>query len=140
MSWHTQIQSLRDIPEKEYEGYYWDGDSAQPIHANAIPVKFLTADGVPGKPFILEAFFYCQSENFSVSVRHLPGRYLIHRFDLSSLDPKLLTDKAMLAHPALGGKLRFKEVWQPVEDEQCENLEVLTRKALVFCGFDQEGN
>lgn len=141
MSWCEKIKTLKDIPVKEYDGYYWDSDSQAPVRvrAGSLPDQFLTGGTNPTNHFILEAHFYCKEDNTSVSIRHVPGSYLIHKYNLSMLDPSALTKREMLAHKALDGKLIFKEVWLPVADEQCAGLEVLTRQALVFCGFDQEG-
>lgn len=140
MAWHSKLNSLSQIPALTYEGYYWASDSDVPVKATSVPTGY-EINGQPANPFILEAHFYCDTENISISVRHVSGRYLISQYNLSELAEDNLVEKSYLAHRSLGGSLRFKDIWLAEPDPLCENMAVLTKKATVFKGFEnKEGN
>jgi CRISPR type III-associated protein (TIGR04423 family) len=52
-----------------------------------------------------------------------------------------LTAKSYLPHRLEGvKKVHFKQVWLPVTDDNGEGMEVLTLKAIVFCGFNKNND
>lgn len=140
MHWFKQLESLTQIPGKNYEGYLWLSDKKTPGEITGVTnLTHYEQNKKPANPFIREAYLYDKNEKLSVSIKHVPGRYLINCFDLAKLSEDVKTkEKKFIAHKDLPGKLRFKEIWAAEKDENCENFDVLKKKATVFTGFAKE--
>lgn len=137
MAWHKQLKSLKEIPDKDFNGYLWLSDESIPKNIKNVSIQAYEEDGNPTHPFIREAYLFNEEEQISVSVQHIPGRYLIHLFDLKELPANCeITEQKILAHKQLGKKLIFKEIWIPEEDVLCMKWPVLTKKVSVFCGIE----
>lgn len=129
-----QLTNLFDIPNKKYQGYVWLSNAAKPVVLNS---EYHDFSQIGINPFVIEALLWCEEDQISVVVRHT-GTYRIHEYDLKSLAPGAeLVEKEFLPH-RLGSyikKVKFKQLWLPEQDQNCEGLYVLTMKALIFTGF-----
>jgi CRISPR type III-associated protein (TIGR04423 family) len=47
-------------------------------------------------------------------------------------------EQMFFSHRMADRKLYFKQFWQPVNDEQCEGMQVLQPAELVFVGFNDK--
>ncbi len=141
------IESYKDItkiPKRKYQGYIWYSDGKQkradgkemPDILNGNDEFSFTENHL--NPFVVEALLYCQKEQISVMVKH-NGAYLIKEYDLKTLPhgAELITEeKNYFSHRLEGKKICFKQLWIAEKDENCENMEVLNLKAIIFTGFD----
>lgn len=143
MDWHKKLNNFKEIPQLEYEGYIWVSDAKKPeIITSEAELSKYEKNGTPTNPFILEGHLYSRSQNISVSIRHTSGKYYITQFNIAELNEKEnLVDKYYLAHRNLDkeNQLHFQEIWLPESDKNCENMEVLTKKAVAFVGFEEGG-
>jgi len=138
MRWHKKLNVLSEIPDANYQGYLWVSDETTPDTITKLIASQYEQNGKPANPFIREAFLYDPNKQISISVRHVPGRYLIDLFDLKKLPGEFeLTEQKYLANRKIGSRLIFKEIWAPEPDENCEGLPVLRKKATVFCGIEK---
>ncbi len=153
-----KINNISDIKTREYEGYFWNSNADKPEILLAATVDFSNTKEREN-PFTVEALLYCEEENISVSIRHT-GKYQIHEFDLNNYSDENLVDVQYLPHKLdcyllkkeIGGdiepipnsgfacieKVNFKQLWLPEKDKNCEEMEVLKMKALIFTGFEQK--
>lgn len=129
-----KLDNITDIPNKEYQGYIWLSDQKQPIVLNNGSHDFSQLDE---NQFVMEALLWNEEEKMSIMVRHT-GKYHIQQIKLDELPVgHQLVEKAYLPH-RLGDEVknvRFKQLWVPEKDPLCEDMEVLTMKALIFTGF-----
>ncbi len=133
------LNNFKEIPQLEYEGYIWESSKENPkkVTSEAELTKYENS-GKPANPFIMEGHLYNKDKNISISIRHVSGRYYITQFNLGELDEKTnFVDKFYLANKKLEkeNKLHFKEIWLPEPDENCPDMQVMTKKAVVFAGF-----
>jgi len=139
VSWFKTLQKLTEIPEGTYEGYLWLSDEEAPRLVNTLEPERYERNGLPANPFIREGFLFDEKAGVSVAIRHVPGKYHIHSVFLEQL-PQEREEHALtfLAHKALPGPLKFREIWLPEPDDLCDGLNVLRKKAVIFTGFDKE--
>lgn len=129
--------NIKDIPTRKYEGYIWLSNEENPI---ILPEEEFDFSSVKenDNPFIVEALLYFKDDNEEVSIiiKHT-GKYHIHEIDLKKYSDENFVDVKYLPH-RLGNveKVNFKQLWLPKPDENCEGMEVLQMKALVFTGFE----
>ncbi len=142
MNFNETLTALSEIPELQYQGYYWISSSKGPKKFDSIEkIKTYEKYGRPTNPFILEGNFFCSTSQTSISVRHVDNRYLVNKFNLLELDDEQKVEKQYLAQKDLSSELiLFTEIWLAQRDENCENMEVLTKKAIVFTGFREMQN
>ena len=133
MGWNKKIDSLKTLDLTGFDGYLWASDKDFPEQTVNIE-KFIKEQN----PFILEGNFY--KNNTSISIKHVAGRYIINQYNLAELKEENLVMKKYVAHSNLGKKLCFKEIWIAEQDENCKNIDVLTKKAIAFVGFNREDN
>lgn len=134
MSSIKKLSKLTDIQNLAYEGYVWLSDANEPIVLNDEAFDFST---VRINPFVIEALLYNKKENLSIRVQHT-GEYQIFEYYLSEIETASFVDKAYLPHRLKAVKeLKFKQIWLPEQDENCEGMDVLTLKSIVFCGFNK---
>ncbi len=139
MNWHETIQQLSEIPKGNYTGYIWLSDRKEPELVEEVDHFAYEKEAVPLNPFIREGYLYDGNKDISVSIHHVPGRYLIHVFNLGKIPKESEgTEQSFLSSVGFSGKIYFKEIWVPEKDFYCSNLEVLTKKAVVFIGFGEE--
>ena len=137
---HKIINKLSEIPNLVFLGYIWMSDKSEPTILNNETHDFSNVDE---NPFIIEANLFAEKENISVNIKHIDGKYYISIIELNDLPENAeITEKVYLANPALSKtkKLVFKECWQEVEDELCENMKVLKPTWTAFTGFTNGGN
>jgi CRISPR type III-associated protein (TIGR04423 family) len=130
---------LSKIPNLTFEGYVWLSDEKSPVVLQQETYDF---SAVRSNPFVIEALLYNKENNVSIHVQH-NGSYQIAEYDLGLLEKSGATfeEKQYLPHRLENiGKVNFKQIWLPEEDENCEGMEVLTLKATVFCGFNKTKN
>jgi len=127
---------INDIKSRKYEGYVWFSDHEKPKVLHNESYDFSKHNNTEN-PFIIEALLYANDENISVSVKHT-GKYQIHEIDLNDLPEGADFQEIKYLPHRLNGvkKVKFKQLWLPEEDENCNNWEVLKMKALVFTGFE----
>ncbi len=141
MSWHKSLKSLNEIPDGNYQGYIWISDKETPQKITIIDVKKYenNQNNIPENPFIREGFLYDEENEISISITHIPDKYMINMFQLKQIPQNCeIKDRTFLAHKNLHGKLCFRDIWLPEKDEICENFEVLQKMAVVFTGFEKE--
>lgn len=130
-----KLDNLSDIPKLTYEGYVWFSNKKEPqILDKALFDSILFEENT----FIIEALLWNAEEEISIMVRHT-GKYHIQEFKLNELPTgHELVEKVYLPH-RLGDKVKhvcFKQLWIPESDPFCEEMEVITMKALIFTGFN----
>ena len=124
---------INDISAQKYEGYVWLSNAEKPI---ILPNKEFDFSQYSEKsnPFIVKALLF--NEGKSITIRHT-GKYHINEFDLKNYSDENLIDVQYLPHRLDGvEKVKFKQLWLPEKDENCEDMEVLKMNALVFTGFE----
>ena len=132
---NKQLNKISEISNLDYVGYYWLSDSDKPERIQSVQeLEKYEKDGEPTNPFILEAALYSEDSNASVSVRHSDGRYLINEFEISKFQT---ANHSYLANASLSKNINLTELWLEETDENCEDMKVLTKKAVVFTGFKE---
>ena len=131
MSWHKRIDSLKELDLTNFEGYIWASDQKNPQITTDLS-DFINSQN----PFILEGNFY--KDTVSISIKHVAGRYIITQYNLADLKKENLVNKSYLVHAELGTTIHFQEIWITEKDENCADMEVLTKKAVAFVGFEKE--
>ncbi len=130
---HKKYDTITAIPKREYEGYIWGSDAKKPkVYCGNEKIGISENEG-----YIIEALLYCKKDNASLHIRH-SGEYHIHEYNLDKLpEGAELKEIGYLSHSLNGvEKVCFKQLWLPKKDPNCENMEVLKMKALVFTGFN----
>lgn len=124
---------LTDIQDLDFEGYIWRSDSKEPKVLRTEKYDF---SKVELNPFIVEGLLYSESSKTSIHIQHT-GDYQIFEYDLKNLSQiGQLEEVSFLPHRLSGlEKVNFKQLWVSEPDENCEGMEVLKMKALIFCGF-----
>lgn len=124
--------SLSEIPSLDFEGYIWISNSIEPIVLNNEKFDF---SSIGLNPFIVEGLLFNKASGTSIHIQHA-GDYLIHQYNLNEVKPENSVEKEYLPHRLKDvKKVCFKQLWEEVKDENCEDFPVLTLKAIVFCGF-----
>ena len=124
--------SIKEIPNRNYEGYVWLSDAKKPI---MLPDESFDFSTVETNPFIVEALLYNKDEKKSIHFQQTV-EYQIFEYDLSKLEKSNYVGKEYLPHRLNDvEKVLFKQIWLPEKDENCARFEVLKLKAIVFCGF-----
>lgn len=131
------MKKLSNINNRTFEGYIWLSDQEKPILLRNETFDFSKYEE-GANPFIVEALLY--NNNNSVHIQHT-GRYVVKEFDFKHLENKgaVFEDVKFLPHRLDSvNKVKFKQLWLPEEDADCENMPVLKMKALIFTGFDKQ--
>lgn len=139
----TRLDSLSDLPKLQYTGYYWlsDRNKADLLSNQEIELHYYESGGTPTNPFVVEANIYNATENISISVRHLDGKYLIILIEWNVPTDGEVYEHNLLGQSCFGGrKLRFREAWIPEVDEYSEGFEVLCASWIGFIGFGEESD
>jgi CRISPR type III-associated protein (TIGR04423 family) len=125
--------SLQEIPENtKFDGYLWMSDATDPeIFENQL---FTLKVDKKSNPFIVEGYLFDQGNMVSYSLKYIDGEYFIHKYTLGN--NKHFTELEFLANRMPEKQhLFFRQYWEAVPDECCEEMEVLKPKANVFVGF-----
>jgi CRISPR type III-associated protein (TIGR04423 family) len=126
------IKKLNNLSEigANYKGYYWMSDVSNP---EPFTGKF------PAKPnaFLMEALLTNGQKSIMISHN---GQLNIFEYDLDLLKATgaVLEDISFETHRLPEGKAKFKQLWLQEKDAFCEGMEVLTLKAQIFVGFEND--
>ncbi|HHS94975.1 MAG TPA: TIGR04423 family type III CRISPR-associated protein [Phaeodactylibacter sp.] len=134
-----KLNELKDIPAGvAFDGYVWMSDKKKPEVLKGEPFYFFD---IEQNPFVIEALLYDAGNGVSYHVKHT-GEYHIYKYDFKNLENAAEMDTVSYLPHCLEGvaKCKFKRLWVPEEDPYCEGMEVLTMKALIFCGFEYNKN
>jgi CRISPR type III-associated protein (TIGR04423 family) len=128
--------NIEDIPKDMlFEGYYWYSDESKPhiINGQPIPIEKLTP-----LPFVVEANFYNEDEQTSISIKNIDGQYLITRADLKGLAN--LEEQSYIAHRLKDiSKIKLTCHWQESEpDALLAGMTTLIPVWLAFTGFEKQ--
>ena len=130
-----KLDNLSDIPKLTYEGYVWFSNKKEP---KVLDKELFDSIHFEENSFIIEALLWNAEEETSIMVRHT-GKHHIQKFKLDELPTEYeLVEKVYLPHH-LGKKVKkvcFKQLWLPEPDPLCEEMPVMTMKALIFTGFN----
>lgn len=126
-------KNLIDIPNLGFDGYIWLSNSKEPKVLKTEKYDFSTFEL---NPFIVEGLLYNEASKTSIHIQHT-GEYQIFEYDLKELSQiGQLKEVSFLPHRLTGvDKVNFKQLWIAEPDENCEGMEVLKMKALIFCGI-----
>lgn len=128
-----RIQSLNEIPQGSYTGYYWMSDQEKPDPVNGS----FTPNLKSSNPFIIEAMLWDETNKKSIMITHT-GKYQIFEYDIAVLkDEGVLESKEYMPHRLPGvKKVKFKQYWKAEDDPLCNKFPVLELKAQIFVGFE----
>lgn len=118
------------IEKSKYQGYLWYSDNKEPQVLNNEVFELEIADNT--NPFVIEGQLFDGQK--SISIKYVDGKYYVNTYDLDDLDG-VKQEQMFFSHRMGDRKLYFKQFWQPVNDEQCEGMQVLQPAELVFVGF-----
>lgn len=134
-----KYDSLDDIPNGDYEGYFWASNSKEP--KKILDESSLTEmKSIHGNPFVMEALLYDRKAEISIHVQHT-GRQQIICYNWKAFDESSLIsehqDKATFIPQKINGIkcLEFQRIWKKEKDPLCADKDVLKMYALVFTGF-----
>lgn len=129
MSIYKKI-TLMEIPDYEFEGYYWYSDQQKPeiVTASKIDKSKFTL-----MPFVIEANFYARKEKVSIQIKNIDGAYQIGRIELDQDD----IDKSIryIGHDLDGRNFKMVEAWEAIEDGLLEGIKSLQPAWGAFAGF-----
>lgn len=121
------------IEKSKYQGYLWYSDNKEPQVLNNEVFELEIADNA--NPFVIEGQLFDGQK--SISIKYVDGKYYVNTYDLEDLDG-VKQEQMFFSHRMGDRKLYFKQFWQPVNDEQCEGMQVLQPTELVFVGFNDK--
>lgn len=121
------------IEKSKYQGYLWYSDNKEPQVLNNEVFELEIANST--NPFIIEGQLYDGKKN--ISIKYVGGKYLFNTYNLDDIDGEM-QKQIFYSHRMAGRKLYFKQYWKPVNDEQCEGMQVLQPAELVFVGFNDK--
>lgn len=131
---------LQEIPtDNSYEGYiWWSNSETAEVFQNEVLVrkKHELWPSESNNPFIIEGNLWDKIAETSYLIRYIDGKYLVYKFNLKVVDPKIITELEYIPHriPQVA-KLKFKEVWLEQQDPLCNGFEVLKPAFIAFVGF-----
>lgn len=120
------------IEKSKYEGYLWCSNKVTP---RIIDEEFSIQLDENVNPFIVEGWL--RNDEKAISIKYIDGEYLVNEYKFDELNQlKNKTTHEFLPSFKKGiEKLCFTQYWRPVEDENCEGMEVLQPAEFVFTGF-----
>ena len=132
------------IEKSKYQGYLWLSDEHAPKVYDNEDVGFELDD--TANPFVIEGQLYAPTEDRSVSIKFIDGKYLINTYSGKTLqfnnvsDAKLTEGDIEQYIPSsrlnLTGKaLYFARIWTKTKDEINDGWTTLRPTGLVFKGF-----
>ena len=130
-NWTARVNSINDIEGTSWQGYYWMSDAERPISVDGNFKPDIKNN------FIVEALMHDKIKNESIYITHC-GTYQITHYKLDMVKDYIepYDEKSYLPLRLENvKKINFVKVWLPQEDEHCEDMEVLTLKAIVFTGY-----
>lgn len=133
--------NIKDIPtdnEQKYQGYLWLSDREEPKVFNDEQIDDETRKSMDDKanPFIIEGHLLCGNDSYSI--KYVDGEHKVIKYNIEDDEKKGVTRvHHFIGNSNLKGlNLIFHEVWEPVTDNLCCNMEVLEAKKVIFGGFE----
>ena len=131
------INDLKNIPEKEFTGYYWMSDENKP---HLLFKEKFNPDLKGNNPFIIEGNLFAYDGTVSISIEHIDGQYLIGRINWEDIDVGIVLEEEtyLSSHKTEDfKKVKFKRAWIAEADPECEGMEVLKPAWRAFTGFEK---
>lgn len=122
------------INKSIYQGYLWYSGSNEP--QVLLDEEFEKEISNNDNPFIIEGQLF-DGKN-SISIKYVDGEYIVNQYtvqpdDFNNVDVEM---REFFANRMKGvKKLQFLQYWRVDSDTNCEDMEVLQPKELVFVGF-----
>ena len=132
------------IKRAAYQGYLWYSDEQIPKVFDNEEVELELDDTV--NPFVVEGQLYDMTEDRSISIKFIDGKYIINTYSgkarqFNNVSDENLTEGkieqyAPSSRLSLGDKvLYFARIWVETEDVINDNWITLCPSGLVFKGF-----
>ena len=131
--------SIKDIPTEghKYQGYLWLSDSQEPKVFNNEEIDDESRINMDdnANPFIIEGQLY--DGKFSYSIKYVDGEHQVKKYNLEEDKKNGITRVLHFKGNSRleGHNLVFHEVWEPVSDNLCCDMEVFEAKKFIFGGF-----
>lgn len=128
----NRIGTVAEIPNGNYQGYYWLSNAETPVMINGK----IDSTQIKINPFIIEGMLWDEKAKKSIMITHT-GSYQIFEYDLNEIEGEMV-EKEYMAHRLNGvSKVCFKQLWQAEKDANCAgaDMKVLKMKAQIFVGF-----
>lgn len=128
-------KELEKIINEKFEGYFWLSNEDEPANLDGHLKEF--KDSLQQEiPFVIEANFYNKTDNISISLRHVEGRYLITQIDLNKKGEGIKASDG-LHFKAIKGfeEVKIINLWQAEPDDMLEGMEVMQPILSIFAGF-----
>lgn len=122
------------ISKSQYEGYLWFSNEKKPLVLDKESFELEIPDDA--NPFVVEGFLFDGTK--SISIKYLDGKYHIYEYNINDFADQEFREVVFFSHRMDGRKLRFRQYMRSVEDELCEEMEVLQPAELVFVGFNNK--
>ncbi|MBP7642039.1 MAG: TIGR04423 family type III CRISPR-associated protein [Saprospiraceae bacterium] len=128
-----KLPGLDKIPHSDkWTGYVWYSDQQNPeiLKEQALVVQ------TGNSKFIIEALLH-DGVSKSIHILHT-HQYQITEYDLSNIRQYETKEVKFIAAGRLQEKVKelmFKQVWVPIENQNCQKLEVLQMQGLIFTGL-----
>lgn len=120
-----------EIPQGNYEGYYWKSNQNKPTVQYEGMIPEVVFDEFP---MSMEANFYDRVKQISIQVKNIDGIYHIAKIDLSELEDNKTKTVKYLGHD-IGSNFELVESWGEKTDELSENMKTLFPTWVAFKGF-----
>lgn len=126
---------MESINIEKAQGYVWWSDREEPKTYNNEAVNLSLDES--GNPFIVEGQLFDVDKKESYSIRYVDGKYYVKTTLVADADYQSPNEiKTYFPNRMDNLKLKFLRYWQPVKDENCLDMEVLTLTKNVFIGFE----
>jgi len=127
---------VADIPEGNYQGYYWLSDAQKPeLHENESIDPLLFEQGKV--PFVVEGNFYCKDKMISLQVKNRDGNCHIAQIDVSDMDEIKRYDCSHLKEKIGYTQYKMIEHWEAVAGgSYLADMETLEPTWSAFVGFE----
>ncbi len=122
------------ISKSQYEGYLWFSNEKKPLVLDKESFELEIPDDA--NPFVVEGFLFDGTK--SISIKYLDGKYYTYEYNINDFVGMMYSDVTFFSHRMDGRKLKFRQYMRSVEDELCEEMEVLQPAELVFVGFNNK--
>jgi CRISPR type III-associated protein (TIGR04423 family) len=126
--------TIEEIPDYEFQGYYWYSNQREPEYFLSKKIDLSIFSKLP---FVIEANFFAKNENVSIQVKNIDGNYYISLINLNLIsDPNLCDKQEYIAHD-LGDVKKYKmiEAWEEKADDLLEGMNTLVPSWTAFAGF-----
>ena len=120
--------NIEDIPEGNFDGYYWYSNKTKP---EIISKKKIDKNKFTQLPFVIEANFYSNETETSIQIKNIDGKYHIASIDLKSCKSGA---QNYIGH-YIGQDFQVVEAWEEKEDELLEGMITEVPLWTAFKGF-----